>query len=79
VAERWGIPKVHATPEQLIEDPEVEILDIAYPPDQQPALIRQALRQPHIKGILAQKPLALTLKDAIALRDEAKPRARCSA
>ncbi|MCC5972797.1 MAG: Gfo/Idh/MocA family oxidoreductase [Rubellimicrobium sp.] len=71
VAGRWGIPKVHDTPEALIADPQVEILDIAYPPDLQPALIRTALRQPHIKGILAQKPLALSLDEAIALRDEA--------
>lgn len=71
VAQRWGIPRVHDTPEALIADPDIEILDIAYPPDQQPALIRAALRQPHIKGILAQKPLALSLADAIALRDEA--------
>lgn len=71
VAQRWGIPKVHDTPAALIADPEIEILDIAYPPDLQPALIRAALREPHIKGILAQKPLALTLADAIALRDEA--------
>lgn len=71
VADRWGIPKVHDTPEALIADPSIEILDIAYPPDQQPALIRAALKQPHIKGILAQKPLALTLAEAIALRDEA--------
>ncbi len=71
VARRWGIAKVHATPEALIADPSVEILDIAYPPDQQPALIRAALKQPHIRGILAQKPLALTLAEAIALRDAA--------
>lgn len=71
VAKRWGIPRVHDTPEALIADPGIEIIDIAYPPDQQPALIRAALRQPHIKGILAQKPLALSLADAIALRDEA--------
>ena len=71
VAERWGIAKVHDTPEALIADPSIEILDIAYPPDQQPALIRAALKQPHIKGILAQKPLALTLAEAIELRDEA--------
>jgi predicted dehydrogenase len=71
VAARWAIPKVHDTPEALIEDPAIEIVDIAYPPDQQPALIRAALKQPHIKGILAQKPLALTLNEARALRDEA--------
>jgi predicted dehydrogenase len=72
VAGRWGIPRVHDTVTALIEDPAVQILDLAYPPDQQPALIRHALRQSHIKGILAQKPLSLTLGEAIALRDEAR-------
>lgn len=71
VAARWSIPRVHLKPEALIEDPEIEILDLAYPPDQQPALIRLALKQKHIKGILAQKPLALSLGEAIRLRDEA--------
>jgi predicted dehydrogenase len=72
VAERWSIPTVHDTPEKLIEDTSVEIIDLAFPPDQQPALIRHALKQPHVKAILAQKPLALSLADAIQLRDEAK-------
>jgi predicted dehydrogenase len=72
VASRWGIPTVHDTPDALIKDPDVEILDIAYPPDQQPALIRAALKEPHIKAILAQKPLALSLEEARKLRDEAK-------
>jgi predicted dehydrogenase len=72
VAQRWDIPKVHDTPEDLIKDTSIEILDIAYPPDQQPALIRAALKEPHIKGILAQKPLALSLDEARKLRDEAK-------
>ncbi len=71
VAERWSIPKVHETPEALIEDPSIAIVDLAYPPDLQPALIRKALAQPHIKAILAQKPLALTVDEARALRDEA--------
>ena len=74
VAERWGIATVHDTPEALIEDKNVEIIDLAYPPDQQPALIRHALKQPHIKAILAQKPLALSLDEAIRLRDEAQGR-----
>lgn len=72
VAERWGIPVVHDTPEKLIEDSRIQIIDLAYPPDLQPALIRHALKQPHIKAILAQKPLALSLDEARALRDEAK-------
>jgi len=72
VAERWGIPKVHDTPKALIEDPEVEIVDLAFPPDQQPDLVKHALKQPHIKAILAQKPLSLTLAEAIELREAAK-------
>ena len=71
VAKRWKIPTIHATPEALIEDKSVEIIDIAFPPDQQPALIRHALKQKHIKAILAQKPLALSLAEAIKLRNEA--------
>lgn len=71
VAKRWSIPTVHDTPEALISNSDVEIVDIAYPPDQQPALIRAALAAPNVKGILAQKPLALTLEEAVALRDEA--------
>lgn len=72
VADRWQIGRVHDTPEDLINDAQVEIIDIAYPPDLQPALIRKALAAPHVKGILAQKPLALSLEEAQALRDEAK-------
>jgi predicted dehydrogenase len=72
VAARWSIGKVHATPEALIEDPAVEILDIAFPPDQQPALLRHAYRQKHIKGILAQKPLALDFATARAVVADAK-------
>jgi len=72
VAARWGIAKTHDTPLALIEDRQVEILDIAFPPDQQPELIRHALRQSHIKAILAQKPLALDYATAKALVAEAK-------
>lgn len=71
VARRWSIPSVHEAPESLIEDPGVEILDIAFPPDRQPSLIRHALKQPHIRAILAQKPLALDFAEAQALAAEA--------
>ena len=72
VAKRWGIPRVHATPCALIEDPNVEIVDLAYPPDQQPDLIRHALRQPHVKAILAQKPLAMDSVEARRLSEDAR-------
>src|SRR5690625_2683215 len=64
VAKRHSIPCVHDTPEALIDDPEVEIVDIAFPPDRQPELVRAALKAPHIKAILVQKPMALTLEEA---------------
>ena len=71
VAQRWNIPTVHPSPYQLIEDPVVEIVDIAFPPDQQPDLIRHALKQKHVRGILAQKPLAMDFMVAKELVEEA--------
>src|SRR5262245_49501365 len=66
-AARHGVGRVHDTYEQLLADPEVEVLDVAVPPDAQPALIRAACGQAgHIKGILAQKPLALSVTEARA-------------
>jgi predicted dehydrogenase len=58
-AELRGVPKVHATIDDLIADENIEILDIALPPDQQlPIVARAAGRSgPKLKGILAQKPL----------------------
>lgn len=72
VAKRWTIPRVHDTPAALIEDSGISILDIAFPPDQQPALIRHALKQPHIRGILAQKPLAMDAPEAARLVADAR-------
>ena len=72
VAERWNISTAHQTPEQVIEDERVQVLDIAYPPHLQPNLIRHALRQPHIEAILAQKPLATDYAAAATLVAEAK-------
>src|SRR5438067_2242320 len=64
-AERHAIPTVHATIADLLADPQVEVLDVAVPPDAQPAVIRDAVKQAgHIKGILAQKPLALSVAEA---------------
>ena len=64
VAEKRGIAKVYDHWSQLVQDPDVEILDIAFPPDQQVEIIQEAVKQKHIKGILAQKPLAMSYPDA---------------
>jgi hypothetical protein len=64
VADLHGIPRCHRTIADLLADNEIEVLDIAVPPDVQPALIREAAQQRHIRGILAQKPLAMSVKEA---------------
>jgi predicted dehydrogenase len=64
-AERHALPTVHATVADLLADPQVEVLDIAVPPDVQPAVIQEAVRHAgHIRGILAQKPLAMSVREA---------------
>src|SRR5687767_14096535 len=64
-AQRHGIASVYTTVTELIDDPQVEVLDIAIPPNVQPAIIREAASgSGHIKGILAQKPLAMTVREA---------------
>src|SRR5262249_48861966 len=69
VAEARGIARVHATLTELLADTAVEVLDIAVPPDAQPALIHQALGHRHIRGILAQKPLAMSVREAREIVD----------
>jgi predicted dehydrogenase len=65
VAEVHSIPRVHASPAELLADPAVEVLDVAVPPEAQPGILREAVRHHgHIRGILAQKPLALTYGEA---------------
>jgi len=68
VADLRGIPSVYDTLDELLADPAVEILDIAVPPDQQLDIVRQAVRYAgQLKGILAQKPLAVTYDDAVRI------------
>ncbi|MHB1423996.1 MAG: Gfo/Idh/MocA family protein [Gemmataceae bacterium] len=65
VAKQHGISRCYDTIEQLLDDPEIEVLDIAVPPDAQPDLLLAACRRNnHIRGILAQKPLALSVAQA---------------
>lgn len=65
---QWDIPKVYKDYNELIEDKDIEILDIAIPPDQQINIIRKAAEEnDHIKGILAQKPLAMNYIEALEI------------
>jgi predicted dehydrogenase len=65
IAVRHNIPKVYESWQELIEDPEIEIVDIAIPPDAQLGVIKEIVKQNnHIKGVLCQKPLAMNLQEA---------------
>ena len=68
VAELRGISRVYETLDEMLEDPGVEILDIAVPPDKQRGIIEKAVRQGHnLKGVLAQKPLAVNYREALEI------------
>jgi predicted dehydrogenase len=60
-----GITRVYDRWQDLLADPAVEIVDCAFPPERQIDVVREAIRHAgHVKGILAQKPLAPTLDEA---------------
>src|SRR5579864_6043165 len=49
VASRHGIPTIHATVDELLADPAIEVLDIAVPPDAQPGIIREAAKRKRVR------------------------------
>lgn len=61
VAAQHGIPRVYRTYQELLADRDIVVLDVAVPPDCQPQIIAEAVRHAdHLRGILAQKPLAMS-------------------
>ncbi|MFB3921395.1 MAG: Gfo/Idh/MocA family protein [Terriglobia bacterium] len=59
------IPRVYNTNEELLADSSIEVVDIAVPPNLQLGIVREAVKHSnHIKGILAQKPLATNYQEA---------------
>jgi predicted dehydrogenase len=68
VAARHGIAQVFDSVEAMLDDPAIAVLDLAVAPAAQPALIRRILDHPRaVRGILAHKPLAMSLDDAKAI------------
>src|SRR5207237_4805658 len=65
VASAHGIPTVYETVEELLDDRSIEVLDIAVPPPEQLELVRSACARKSVKGILAQKPLAMNYAGAL--------------
>jgi predicted dehydrogenase len=65
VAQLRNVPRVFDSVEELLDGAEVGIVDLAVPPQDQPEMIRRVVahsRKP--RGILAQKPLAMTIEEA---------------
>jgi predicted dehydrogenase len=69
VAVRHGIQQVYETPEEMLDDPSIEVLDIAVPPSAQLPLIKAACERGTLKGILAQKPLGMNYAEAVEAVD----------
>lgn len=65
VANHHGISKVCESYDQLLDDPTIEVLDIAVPPNAQLPLIKAACARKTVKGILAQKPLGMNYAEAV--------------
>ena len=67
-ADRHSISKVYDHYEELLADPEIEVVDIAVPPDIQIDVVKAAAKEgSHIKGILAQKPLGIDYAQAVEI------------
>jgi len=65
VADRYAIEQVNSSVEAMLDAHRLDVVDIAVPPPAQTAIIRRILQHPRRpRGILAQKPLAMSLDEA---------------
>ncbi len=67
VANQHAIKTVYHTIDALLDDPSLQILDIAVPPNAQHEVILKACQKKHIRGILAQKPLGMDYSEAVKI------------
>jgi predicted dehydrogenase len=66
---QFGIPRVTTRIRDLLNDPEVQIVDLAVHGSQRLPIVEQicAARPPHLLGVLSQKPFAMTWADAVRM------------
>ena len=65
VAVRHTIPHVYTDYHEMLANPDVEVVDVAVPPDLQFEVIREITKcSRHVRGILAQKPLGVNYSQA---------------
>lgn len=69
VAHRHGIRSVYANYQEMLTDTQVEVVDVAVPPDCQLEVIQEVVRHSNIRGVLTQKPLGCNLEQAREIVD----------
>lgn len=68
VAKQHGIKNVCENYHELLEQKDVEVVDIAVPPDAMLPIIRDVVKHhDHVKGILCQKPLGMHYAQALEI------------
>ncbi len=70
LAAEWDIPKVYDSVDDLLADPQVEIVDIAVPPWEQLALVEKVATAG--KHMLCQKPLSTDFGEAVKIVETAQ-------
>ncbi|MBX7236463.1 MAG: Gfo/Idh/MocA family oxidoreductase [Caldilineales bacterium] len=70
VAQEFQIPHVYDSVEELVANPDVDIVEISVPPKFQPAIAHTCIEAG--KHLLCQKPLALTLAEAAGIVEHAR-------
>ena len=69
--EQFGIPRITTRVEDILDDQEVQIIDLAVHAEQRLPIIEQicAARPAHLRAILSQKPFAMRWEDATRMVD----------
>jgi predicted dehydrogenase len=70
VAERRAIDRVYGSLQELLDDPDVDVVDVAVPADVQPSIVRRVVESG--KHVLAQKPLAVSYREAVNVVEAAE-------
>ncbi|MBF0164654.1 MAG: Gfo/Idh/MocA family oxidoreductase [Magnetococcales bacterium] len=72
--DRWGVACRHTDPLRMLTEVQPDLVSICAPDETHVSLTQAALRTPGVRGILAEKPLAMSPDEARELVDEAEAR-----
>jgi len=73
-AKRWGVPSVYEDYRLMLSEVAPEIVSICTPDETHAAILRDVIAEPSVKGVLAEKPLAMDADDAARLVGNARKR-----